>query len=308
MNKKLQEFCVNHGLEVKGNEAYGVYKNYEINLIYNVMSNSAPVAFYISFYASENDKLNMLQSLKNEKIKFLQYQADGFGMLFGLNDFTVGGLIKKLEGILNRIIAIIEQNSGKPSEYCPMCGEEHTEESKVYKVNDCHFKLHANCVKELNNAIEEENAEFEEAPNNYVKGFVGALIGAVVGVISYIVFFFLNFISALSPFISIILGAKLYQKFGGKPNKVMIIMISLLTIASLLLTAYALHAMAAVGFAYEAGLQMSGVEAMEYMMQDAEFAAAFRSNMIMTVIFTLLGAGYEIFVLAKGIKRTQKVK
>jgi hypothetical protein len=30
------------------------------------MSNSAPVAFYISFHASENDKLNMLQSLKNE--------------------------------------------------------------------------------------------------------------------------------------------------------------------------------------------------------------------------------------------------
>lgn len=30
MNKKLQEFCVNHGLEVKGNEAYGVYKTMKL--------------------------------------------------------------------------------------------------------------------------------------------------------------------------------------------------------------------------------------------------------------------------------------
>lgn len=308
MNKKLQAFCENHGLIVKGNSAYGVYKNYEINLVYNVMNNTAPVAFLISFYASENDKLNIIQSLKNEKIKYLQFQADGFGMLFGLNDFTLGALLKKFDAILNKIIQIIELNNGKGYEYCPMCGEEHTMESKVYKINDAQYKLHIHCVNELNEAIEAENEEFNEIPNNYVKGFVGAAIGALVGVISYIIFFFLNFISALSPFISILLGAKLYQKFGGKPNKVMVLMVSLLTVASLLLTAYALHALAAVGLAFEAGLEMSGAEAMKYMMQDAEFAAAFRANMIMTVLFTLLGAGYEVFLLAKSIKRTPKVK
>ena len=111
MNKKLQEFCENHGLIVKGNSAYGIYKNYEINLVYNVMNNTAPVAFLISFYASENDKLNIMQSLKNEKIKYLQFQADGFGMLFGLNDFTLGALLKKFDAVLNKIIQIIELNN-----------------------------------------------------------------------------------------------------------------------------------------------------------------------------------------------------
>ena len=74
------------------------------------------------------------------------------------------------------------------------------------------------------------------------------------------------------------------------------------------MAANACNALAAIGLAYEAGQTLTGVEAMEYMMQDADFAAAYRSNMIMTVIFTLIGAGYEIFVLAKGIKRTKKVK
>ncbi len=309
MNKKLEEYCLNNGLEVKGNYAYGNMKGYEFNFFYNAMSSNAPVSFYISFYTDNNAKIKILEEIKSLKIRYLIYKMDNFGIMFGLNDFTAGALMKKLDGIIDNIVTVLNDNNVKKEEYCPLCGEDHDETSKVGKLNDCNFKLHSRCIEELNVAIEEENQEFDEMPNNYLKGFLGALIGSVAGVASFVVLYFLGFISAISAFLSIWLGSLLYTKFGGKQNIMMIIMTFVLTIVSLLLTVWLMYMLAAVGIVVaDTGIAVSGIDAFKIMMTDSGFIGAFASDMIMTVIFTLLGVGYEFFAMLKKVKRTSKVK
>ena len=312
MNKKLITYFSKYDLEFSKNYAYGKIKGYEVNIFYQALDNVSPVKMFISFYASENDKIQIGNEIANEKIKFLQYQLNGFGLLLGLNDYTVNGLVKKLDDILDKVFSIITNNNAKGVGYCPMCGEELDEASKVYRVNDCKFRLHLDCGKELSEAFDEEYEEYKELPNNYGKGFLGALIGAAVGVGSYIIIFFLGFVSSISSFISVLLGSFLYKKFGGKPNFMMIVMTTVLTIASLLLTVYLIYCLAALGYCYELNIvdvtNMSIFEAFKYAMEEVEFSKEFTSNMSMTLLFTLLGAGYETYSLYKGMYKKQQIK
>ncbi len=308
MNKKLAEFLSKYNFQIDGNSAYGKIKDYEVNFYYDAMNNVSPVKWFVSFYGTVEEKNKITYAIQNQKIKFLQAYPNAFGFWFGLNDFTLGALLKKLDDILERTINIITEFNGKNSQYCPMCGEEFDEESRVYNINNCKIKLHAACGGEVKAAYDAEHKVYTAAPNNYFKGFWGVVIGAVVGVVSYIIFFFMGFISAISSVISMLLGSTLYKKFGGKPNYVMIIMTSVITILSLVITLYLLYSLAAVGLAYEEGLTLSMGEAFTHMMKNSEFSAEFWSNMAMTVLFTLLGAGIEVYNLSKGVHKRTTVK
>ena len=71
-----------------------------------------------------------------------------------------------------------------------------------------------------------------------------------------------------------------------------------------------MYSFAALGFIIEDDpqTQLSAAQAFKQMMQNADFATEFRSNMLMTIFFTLLGAGYEVYVLYKGVYTKQKVR
>jgi hypothetical protein len=60
---------------------------------------------------------------------------------------------------------------------------------KNVKINDCYVTLSQNCLGELENAVEEENANFDSLPNNYLKGFLGALLGAAIGGIAWAILY-----------------------------------------------------------------------------------------------------------------------
>ena len=53
---------------------------------------------------------------------------------------------------------------------------------------------------------------------------------------------------------------------------------------------------------------MSIFEAFIYAMEEVEFLKEFTSNIIRTLLFTLLGAGYEIYALYKEIFKKQQIK
>lgn len=308
MNKKLELYFSQKDFNIDKNYGYGQINGYEVNLFYNAMDNTAPVKFIVSFFALENDKVKIIEELNNANIKFLQYQNNELGMIFGINDFTVGALIKKLDNILDTIFNILKNNNALPQKYCPLCGKELVEDFKLFKVNGCNFTLHNECANEIKDSFEEEHQEYVEMPNNYFKGFWGAVIGAAVGAISFIIIFFLGFISSISSFISVFLGSLLYKKFGGKPNHIMVIMTSVLTIVVLLLTVYLLYGLAALGLSYEEGLTLSMSEAFAHMMKNSEFSSEFVGNIIMTILFALIGAGYEVYTMIKNLHKKQTIK
>ncbi len=83
MNKKLVEYFKKYELTFEKNYAYGKIKDYEVNIFYNMMDNVSPVKIYFSFFATDNDKLDMKTDIIYSNIKNLQYQFDWFGALFG---------------------------------------------------------------------------------------------------------------------------------------------------------------------------------------------------------------------------------
>lgn len=308
MNKKINDFCVSHNLKVDNNCAYGNINGYETNIVVNIMNNVTPVVVHFSCYTKYDQQQVIIKSLKEKKIKFMQYSFDRFGLIIGLNDLTIGRLMNRMDTILKDITDILNDNDAKAHDYCPVCGElMDPNECKKYDVDGMQITLDNKCSADINAMITQENIEFEAAPNNYLKGFLGTLIGALVGVISFIILYWFNFISALSAFVSVVLGAFLYKKFGGKPNKIMVIMVSLVSIVSLLLTVFILYVMVAELVAVDYGYTSTGIKAFTDMMNVAEFSGEFIYNFVLTLFFTLIGSGYEIFVLSKAIKREKTI-
>lgn len=308
MNKKINDFCVSHNLQVNNNCAYGNINDYEVNVIVNIMNNINPVILHFSCYLKSEEQEEVLIKIKEKKIKFMQYSFDRYGLIIGLNDLTIGKLMNRMDTILATVTDILNNSGAKKDECCPVCGDElDLNECKKYDIDGMKITLDNKCAADINATIMQENIEFESAPNNYLKGFLGVLIGALVGVISLIIFYYFNFVSALSAFISVVLSAFLYKKFGGKPNKVMIIMVSTVTIVSLLLTVFFLYVVIARLVATEYGYFSTGFKAFVDMMNVSEFSAEFTYNLILTLVFSLIGSAYEIFALNKSIRREKTI-
>ncbi len=309
MNKKFEIFFKDLGMEITGNGAYGVYENYEFNAITQVFNNQTPLTIHLSFYANDEIKRSIVNELRDLKLKYFKYSTDTFGLSLGLNDLTVGRLVKRLPDVLKQVLNILNKYEVLTAEYCPVCGKKLDEAtSKKYNIEGIFITLDEKCVEDLNAVIQAENKEFKDAPNNYLLGFIGAVVGAIVGVISFIILYFIGYISALSSLISIALGTFLYKKLGGKQDKIMIIIVTLVSIISMLLTVFIIYFLVANVLAPNYGYTSTGFNAFKDMMKVKEFANEFTINFVMTLVFTLLGVVGQVFYLTRSIRRQPEIK
>ena len=309
MNKKIKTYFEEKGFEINGNNGKGKINGHEASLKVEILNNVAPVQLHIAFYASAEVKRDILNEIRNLKIKYLRFECDSYGIWLGMNDITVGGLMKRMDDILNQIFEVLSKHGALGYGYCPLCGDVvDIASSRQYKVDWAYLTLDEKCVANVNAIINEENAEFNAASNNVVKGTLGALLGSLIGAVSYIIFFFIGFVSAISALLASFLGTIFYKKFGGKPNKLMIVIVTVISVASMLLTVFVLHALAAKGMLIELGYEMGMMDAFTNMMDDPEFSSMFYSNFMMTLLFSIIGAACQIPALVKNTKRAQTIK
>ena len=309
MNKKIQNYFEAKGFVVNGNTANGNLNGFESNLMVKILDNVAPVRLHIAFYATEDAKRKIANEIRDLKIKFLQYTFDAYGIMLGMNDVTVGKLMTRMDDILAKVFEVLTTNEALGVGYCPLCGEAlDLTGSKKYYIDWARITLDEKCVQNVNAVIKEENAVFNNAPNNYVKGVLGALLGALIGVVTFIILYFVGYISAISAFLATFLGAIFYQKFGGKPNKMMIVIVTVVSIVSMLLAVFLLYGLAAKGLAYESGYDMGMIEAFVKLMDDPAFKKEFTTNLGMTAFFSILGSVSQISILYKKTKRQETIK
>lgn len=168
--------------------------------------------------------------------------------------------------------------------------------------------LHPACVANINAVIEAENKDFANAPNNYLRGFLGALIGGVVGAVIAIVLNLVGFISSIAAVVSVVLGCFLYQKFHGKPNKMMLVIVSITTVVCMVLSVFAIYVVVAGVAAIQEGVNISAMEAFTICMQAPEFARMFYLDLALILVFSAIGIGVQIAAAAKSIKRKGTIK
>lgn len=308
MNKKIKSYFEGLGIKVQNNVGYGNLKGFEVNIAYAALDNVAPLKMHVSFYASDETKRLITNDLRNLKLKFFTYATDLYGITLGFNGLTYKTLINKMPEMLDKIFDVFAKNEVKGLGYCPVCGEELPEDSKKYLIDWSSITIDSNCVGNLNQVIEAENKDFNEAPNNYLKGTFGALLGALVGAIAFFILFYLGYVSAITSLIAILLGTYLYKKLGGKPNVVMVVIVSITSIASMLLTVWGLYVLISQVLVIEYGFTSTGIQAFKDMMTISDFSSEFLYNFGMTVLFTVLGVVFQISQLFKSVKRQGAIK
>lgn len=302
MHKTFKEFFEKNGLSISGNGAHGVLNGYETNF---AITNN--VVFHIAFYATEDQRNAIANAVKVIVDKNTQYAFDKFGVAISVtNMFTMGKTAEKAIKLTDSLGNILKENGAMGVGYCPVCGRYTTEEnSSVRNVEGMLITIDNDCVNQINEAILQENLEFENAPNNYLKGFLGALIGAAAGAIVAIILYFIGFYAGISSFVSVFVGLLLYKKFGGKPNKMMLVIVTVTTFVTMIAAIMILYLLAAVGFT-EGRYGM--FEAFSVCMSEVEgFASSFIADMVMTLLFTVVGCISEIVKAAKSIKRTKNI-
>lgn len=309
MNKKIEEVLKNYFEKIDGNSTYGIIKGFEVNVFYDAFNSRAPLKIFISTFLTVEQREKIDLSLKAQKNKFMEYQFSRYGLFMGLNGWTNSSLAKSLPTVIDKVFGCLLENGALTRSYCPICGKEMSEEErKKAEIEGITVSMHGNCVLERNSEIQVAEKSFNSAPNNYLKGFLGAAIGGLLGVGLTVILYYLGYVSAITAVVSVALGAYLYKRFGGKPNGAMIVIVSATTLISLLGTVFGLYMLAAYGLSFEAGDTYGLWESFSIYMKDEDFAASFRSDMLMVLLFTGIGLFWMVGSLRKSIKREKEIR
>ena len=235
MNKKVISLLQQYGLTVTGNTAYGIMQGYETSLRSPSPMEQSAYYIHVNFYATDEKKQEIAAELGRTGIK-LTATPSAYGLTICFPAAFAGTLVKNLPVLFDRLIALLKQNELPGADTCPYDGKPLIEaEKKRCSINGFYVTLNNDCVSSINRQIEEENRAFANAPNNYIRGICGALIGGVVGAGLVIGFYFLGYVASVAALIAVMLGAFLYRKFGGKPNTVMIVIVSVVSLIFILL-------------------------------------------------------------------------
>ena len=307
MNKKLAAALQQHGMTVTGNSAYGTVQGYEMSLRAPSPMEQSAYFLHVSFYASEEKK----QEAANEIARFgnkLRVENSAYGLTITLPQpvFTLNPLIEAIGVLFEKLPALFKQKEIPGADVCPYDGNPMTENSKRCVMNGFFVTLNNDCIGSINKAIEEENRLFANAPNNYLQGICGALVGGVVGAALVIALYFMEYVASISAIIAVMLGAFLYRKFGGKPNAVMIVIVSVISLIFILIGYYAAVIIDIISeFSLDFG---SAVELLNLnLAENPEFSKLFYTNLALLLVFTAFGIGVMIFFLVRQIKRPKNI-
>ncbi|MCI5745997.1 MAG: hypothetical protein MR270_06935 [Erysipelotrichaceae bacterium] len=292
--KKINEvFALN---EEGNNTLYGEIRNYQITIV-----GSNLITFYLNYQPSDevnHEIYSILSSGKNKK--FITFRFDQYGVSGTVNGMTATSAANTFIEKINQVIDVLVRNNVAGSECCSMCHEKLDFNAKLVRVNDRYMKLDEKCYSELSLKIENEEKTFNEAPNNYLKGTLGALIGVLIGCVAYFALYMIGFISGWIAVLAVFLADLLYVRFKGKSNNVKLVIISALSFVGMLVTCLLIYIMIGSAIITQEGL--SNVTALEYILNDSELKSSLVHDMLLTVVFTALG----IVIMVANIKRKNK--
>lgn len=307
MNGKIKAFYESQGMTVEKNKAYGIVRGYETNASIVDTSWEAgaygdtnyPYRVFVAFYATSEQKQKIENALRNAALKYFKFRIDDCGLEFSYTGMTTGAMAKRLPELFDFVFGTITENGGKTHEFCPFCGAELQEGNyKRCNVNGKTITLELSCVDKINAVIAAENEEFKAAPNNILRGLAGALIGGLAGAVVEAVLLYIGYVAFLSAIVSVVLGAFLYQKFGGKPTKIMLVIVGAVTLVFMALTVFLMYFII---------IAEGSMEMFMLAMEIEEVSNAFTMDMILALVFAVVGIIIEIVLLARTIRRNKGI-
>lgn len=310
MNKFIVNALSKYNFTYGKNSGYGFINDYEVNVLNDI---TAPgPTFVFSTFLSQDKKNDFVLKMNAKKIPLVQTTSFEFGVIVIIGAWFAKSFEKKFAEVIPVIVDLLETLEAPKKDTCPQSGEiidEENSKTPVLPGTDLKIRLSNSAIQTINSSIDKSNEDFENAPNNYLKGFGGILIGALAGVSLTVIFSLIGFITALAPLVSIFLGVFLYKKFGGKQNYTMIIMSLVTTLLIILGALILMYITVATKAVAEAGMTYRGFEALIYCINNVpEFKSSFILDISLNGLFILLAEGFSIYRLITMIRRPQNLQ
>ena len=273
-------------VEKEKNVFYGVYRGYELTLAVNQQ-----FFVHLNFFADGNVKaqaVRVFHTASNQTMKNVGVSV--YGLAATVSGMTTNSIMKKITEKLDATIAYLNANEAKGVGYCPCCGEE-CDLLKTIRVNDVYVSLDDKCYNEVAKVAAVEEQHYNAQPNNYLKGFLGALLGAGIGAAAWVALYYMGFLSALTAVLAVFLGNYFYVKFGGKANNVKNIIVAGVSLVVLVLACVGIYYVEVGSVIAANNLNMTPFE---LIFSDEELTGYFVYDMAMNVIFTIIGVVAQV--------------
>lgn len=307
MNKKLVSFLTEQNFVIEKDGAYSYINDYQVSVSETkVYAASMPCACIFSHIAEEK-LASVTEYLKNNKKKFklLNYEVSimGVTLAYGNNKYDLF-----LEAVQS-ITAFLKEQETLNKEYCPYSGEpfEETTKKRLF-YNGFIVFLNEASVTAINADIEKNEEEYKNAPNNYLKGALGAIVGGALGAVVWVVIGALfGFISGWIAFLIAVLAGIGYDKMKGKPNYTKIIISSVVTLAYVLFSMFLVYVIIVQKQMKVEGIEGNPVSILFQLIANSEeIKTGFITDMMLGLLFGVIGVVFSFFQMKKSLHQKKE--
>lgn len=296
MNKILSAFIQEHNLTYDNKEKmfYGFISGYQMSGGFSMWTSQNVLSFHVH--------------LPEERLGETNQFFVGISKTYGIQSFNLAGdgivcvlftSVKKYVACAEAIANYLSGIGAKGG--CPFCEEDLMEGARLVGSSSGIYRAHERCFDEYVEKVKGEEAAYKAAPAQMGKAVGGMVLGVLAGAVVWVLFYILGFISFWAPIVSGFLGAFLWDKFGGKNDKVKIIVLWVATIVILALTIFFTYYVTILNAATEAGFTFA--EAWDILMADADFVSDFIQDTVVSAVFILLAD----VVITVQVAKTQKL-
>ncbi|MDE6505427.1 MAG: hypothetical protein K2L42_06115 [Clostridia bacterium] len=225
MNKKLTAFLSEKGFGFDNTTFAGKLNGYQISG--SCVGNVVNLKFYVNL--TENDIPQVTDWLNTNKKPYTLNNISVNNLFFSC---TVNAFLNSAQKAIELMIGATDfLSTFKTADCCPFCGESMADGSRLVGIGADKLFAHEVCFDKFANDVTAQESLENRAPNNYLKGTLGAVIGCLAGCAIWIIMYcFLELIGSLGAIVGSLLAAVLWDKFGGKNDKIKIIIIWATTI------------------------------------------------------------------------------
>ncbi len=292
MNKYLKAFVEEFNLETQGNLQHGTINNYQGYVYIDVYGAPAYQGGIFAHIGENKEKVTEFLNSKKKELKLFRFEVFENAVLFAVTGFSFKGVMENYRKVFEELTQFFTQIGALDANYCPICGDR-MDEKVLSTINGIPVYLDAKCAEEKNAIMEKREEEFKKAPNNYLKGTLGAILGGLIGSIVWVaVVYFINVFSSFIALLIAVLASLGYDLLKGKATKVKLFVVIATTIVLSVVSMF-------VSYAVIAG---ANNVALADLLANAEVKSEFILNMILAAVFGGLGSFMAFAFIKKKVR------
>ena len=241
MNKTLNEFLQRHMFTYDPKTGfYGKLNGFQISGNLNSMNGSSYCT--VNVHLSEEAAEKVAQWIEDNKKKYgLMNPSYSTNSIYCVINPPIIGVAKKYIAYMEDITAFLA--SVATPDCCPFCGEplEGSDDIRLVGTFGRMFRAHEHCFDEYIVQVNNSESLAAKAPNNTLRGTLGAIVGALAGCVVWVLLYFIGYIAVIAAALASLGAAYMWGKFGGKNNKIKIAIVWIVTLVMIMLamlTAY----------------------------------------------------------------------